>query len=377
MSSHLSRRERRRSAIVIATCLLALSIPSLSIGACAVSTEASSSPIDASHVLDPVDAGDGSVSDGDLVDADDPALPCAVGNLCRVSTPLQIGSVSAISGRSKDDVWAGGSRGVLMHWSGQQWISVDSGIQETLSSIFLTPDELWGVSGSLVLRRGADSSSVRTARFNSADMLWISGVAALSDGDAYMSISPGYTLTSVPQSLANITDFDAGQFEYAPAPILTSTNQPQEMAVRALFFVPEKTLWLVGDRGAVARYRVSPLREGVLLPVSSQASLYAAWGHDEHLWAAGSDGTILHFDGTDWHTEDSGTNDTLNAIFGFSSEDIWAAGDNGTVLHFDGKHWSHVAVGSYVGKLVTIWGAAPDDVWIGGERAMFHWGAVQ
>jgi hypothetical protein len=154
------------------------------------------------------------------------------------------------------------------------------------------------------------------------------------------------------------------------------TNQAQEMAVRALHLVPDNYLWIVGDNGRVARYPVSPIGAGVVVPLESRANLLTAWGHDTHLWAGGTGGTILHFDGSAWHQETTGTSVTINAIFGFSSQDIWAAGDDGTVLHFDGSTWSLVSVAGYRGPLWTLWGSAPDDVWIGGEFAMFHWGAL-
>jgi photosystem II stability/assembly factor-like uncharacterized protein len=112
-----------------------------------------------------------------------------------------------------------------------------------------------------------------------------------------------------------------------------------------------------------------------MLPVASQANLVAAWGRDQHLWAAGGNGTILHFDGTKWQIENTGTTATLHAVFGFAPDDVWAAGDGGTVLHFDGHAWAPVGVGRYRGALRAIWGAAPDDVWFGGESGIFHWGA--
>ncbi|AKV04405.1 hypothetical protein AKJ09_11068 [Labilithrix luteola] len=338
--------------------------------ACAASDATGETMGDGGTILDPPDsAKDGALSDGGDAGAEDLG-PCATDKACRVGTPLAVGAVTAMGGRSPNDVWATCARGLLMHWNGKQWAALESGVTETISSVFMTDDEMWGVSGTLVLRRGLDANSVR--RFRSpVDVGALSGIAVLPSGDAYVS-RPAMT-TSV---LGRISDFDAGAIEFVPAPIFPATGEVQAVNARATFLVPDKAFWLVGDHGLVTRYPVSPLGQGVVLTVPLQPDLFAAWGIGEELWAAGSGGAILHFDGSEWHVEETGTTETLNAIFGFAPDDIWSAGSAGMVLHFDGKKWSRVSLGQYDGDLRSIWGAASDDMWIGGERAMFHWGAL-
>lgn len=373
MMPHPHRTKRSRPGVAIATWMAPVSLVLLSIAACADSSTTDDRDTDAGSIVISRDSGDeGSSSDGA---ADAPPIPCAVGNLCSVPSPLKIGYVVALSGRSKDDVWASGTGGLLMHWNGQQWTALESDVHETFSSIFLTPDELWAVAGTLVLRRGFNPSSVRQLRVNEF-LLSLGGVAVFPSGDAYLSYAPGNNEPSISNYLKKISNFDTGTLEVVPDAAISGTGVVPTLGARALFLVPGKALWLVGEDAAVVRYPVSPLGAGVVMPTPSRASLLGAWGHDEQLWVVGSGGTVLHFDGNDWHAQDSGTAVTLNAIFGFSSSDVWATGDNGTVLHFDGKSWSRVAVGSYSGNLRAVWGSAPDDVWIGGERAMFHWGAL-
>ncbi|OJY31501.1 MAG: hypothetical protein BGO98_15815 [Myxococcales bacterium 68-20] len=379
MSRPLSTgRLRSRRAVTVTAWLALLSLPLLSIQACA-ETESTSVPRTDNGVIIPTnDAGaEASPSDDAAAEAAAP-VPCAVGNLCTVPTPLTIGSIAALSGRSKDDVWASGSSGLLLRWDGKQWASLEADSRETLTSIFLTPDEMWGVSGSLVVRRGVDASTIRTTRWNYYGLYrYLTGIAVLANGDPYLLVAAPWDPGTAPDSLVKLVDFDAGQTESMEPPVISGTELTQDLSPRALFLVPNRALWIVGDRGQVARYPVATPEAGVVLPVDSQANLLAAWGYDDHLWAAGSNGAILHYDGATWHTESSGTNVTLRAIFGFSSNDIWAAGDEGTVLHFDGKSWSRISVGTYDGALRAIWGSAPDDVWIGGAQAMFHWGALR
>ncbi|MBN9164424.1 MAG: hypothetical protein BGO98_24195 [Myxococcales bacterium 68-20] len=381
MTSHAFPTNRRPRGVAIAILGGPLSVALLASSACAVADDQGGDLDPDSGIVVPApDTGDEvSLADAgtDAPETESPNLPCAVGNLCRVETPLTLGSVASLSGRSKDDVWAGASRGVVMHWNGQKWTALESNIDETLSSLFLTAEETWGVAGELLVRRGIEASSVRTFRNPAIFLGGMSGVAVLGNGDTYASLLSPPSVPGFPLALLQITDFDNVGIDVAPAPVLEASGQPQSLATRALFLVPDRVLWLVGSYGSVARYPVSAgLGDGVVMPVASQADLFGAWGQDDHLWAAGSGGTILHFDGTGWTIEDTGTNVALNAIFGFGLNDIWAAGDEGTVLHFDGQRWSQVEIGGYRGQLKAIWGAAPDDVWFGGERAMFHWGAL-
>jgi hypothetical protein len=40
---------------------------------------------------------------------------------------------------------------------------------------------------------------------------------------------------------------------------------------------------------------------------------------------------LLHYDGTSWQQEFSGTEHTLNAVWG-NQKHVWAAGEHGTIL---------------------------------------------
>jgi len=366
-----SRWGRRGTALAA---LVALSSMLLSaMAACAASDERAEAPRpDGSLVIPSNDAGE-DVS----LDAAPDADACAVGEVCRATAALPLASITAMSGRSKNDVWASGSAGLLLHWDGERWSELESRINETLTSLLLTPEELWGVSGQLALRRGLEPDSIRTARITDFGT-FLEGIVVLQGGDAYVGVQAGWSYFSK-------IDIATGSLLPEPEVIHPLTQEWQwSVLPRALFLVPDRALWLVGEHGTVARYPLSPateggappLGQGVIVPVASQANLLAAWGRDEHLWAAGTNGTILHFDGTKWHYERTGTSATLHAIFGIDLGDIWAAGDDGTVLHFDGETWSLVGVGSYRGSLRTIWGAASDDVWFGGESGIFHWGTA-
>jgi hypothetical protein len=383
MSNHHHDTSFRR-AIVVTTWLVLPATSLLVIAACAASEE-TDVPDAETHVLVPSsDAGGEASIDAEAeADTDAPVVPCAVGGLCTVPTPLTLGSVMAMGGRSKSDVWASGSEGLMMRWDGRQWTRLDSDSRESVSRLFLTSDETWGIAGNLIVRRGIDPTTIRTVRKDFGAFRPFTSIAVLPQGNVYVSVGMLQPTSSREKAPLAKFDFDTGVITNLPDPIHPVTREAQLFSARASYLVPDTALWLVGGRGSVARYPVIPgdagapmLGQGVVVPLATDVDLLAAWGQDEHLWAAGWNGTILHYDGVEWHTEDTGTGATIYSIFGFALNDVWAAGDDGTVVHFDGTKWSSMDVGAYRGHLRAVWGAAPDDVWIGGERAMFHWGAL-
>ena len=367
--------------------LLALTLLSsvafLSIAACAESDDTARAPEDGSAVVPSLDAGGSAdASDGG---GDAEAGPCAAGVICKLTSPLA--SVVAITGRSKDDVWATGSGGAILHFGGSAWTALESTLNETFTSVFLTPDEMWATAGTVVLRRGLSADTVHTARvsLDGSSYRSIAGVAVMPSGDVFLGLAPGYAWDGHKRAryFAKV-DPDSAALAYQPDALNPLSHQPEtEVGVRAVHLVAGKALWLVGDRAAVVRYAVSPssdagalsLERGVMVPVASQVNFRAAWGYDDHLWAVGQKGTIAHYDGASWAFAESGTTSTLNAVFGIAPNDIWAVGDDGTALHFDGAAWSSVATG-HDGTLRAVWGGASDDVWFGGDAGLFHWGAL-
>jgi hypothetical protein len=382
----MSSKFRQRSGLpapfafraVVMAAVAPLSVALLANGGCATSSDERPEPDPASTSLPPsLDAATTDVSDGDR-GRDAGTVPCTVGHVCRVESPFSLGYITVIHGRSKNDVWAAGSRGFLMRWDGRQWLELDSAIDDTLDSMFLTPNEMYGTAGTRVVRRGLDLTSVQSITIP-AYYQALSGIAAPSGGELYLAYNFGASFwgpSTTPDTLAQISNFDVDTIVTAPAPRAHDTGHEMQINTRALVLVPEKALWLVGDRATIARYPLPGATAGTVYPVDSQADLTSAWAHGEELWAAGANGTVVHFDGTTWKVENAGSTATLHAIFGFAPNDIWAAGDNATVVHFDGRGWSQIEVSGYEGQLRAIWGATPDDIWFGGEGGLLHWGAL-
>jgi hypothetical protein len=88
----------------------------------------------------------------------------------------------------------------------------------------------------------------------------------------------------------------------------------------------------------------------------TKKDLKAIWGATgDDIFAAGSAGLLLHYNGTDWKTMKSGTTVNLNGIWGTGSGDIYAVGESGTILHYNGSAWSAIATDNQ-SDYYGIWG---------------------
>lgn len=94
--------------------------------------------------------------------------------------------------------------------------------------------------------------------------------------------------------------------------------------------------------------------------------LEGVWGASpEEVFAVGTEGTILHFDGARWEPMTSGSESHLAAVWGTSSTDVYAVGEAGTVLHYDGTAWSQMTAPT-LAELRGVWGSSLGEVTVVG-----------
>lgn len=103
------------------------------------------------------------------------------------------------------------------------------------------------------------------------------------------------------------------------------------------------------------------------------ARLLALWGtSSSDLFAVGSGGTILHYDGAAWTGMASGTTKTLNGVWGTSADNVYAVGTGGSILHYDGTSWTAMTSGT-AETLNGVWGATSSDVFaVGDNGSILH-----
>jgi hypothetical protein len=111
---------------------------------------------------------------------------------------------------------------------------------------------------------------------------------------------------------------------------------------------------------------------------SAVPMLQGIWGSSpSDMWAVGSGGTALHYDGSAIREEATGVQSLLLDVWGTGPDDVWAVGEQGIALRRStpiagaGPIWAPVVTGT-TSTLRAIFTAARDDVWIGGDGGLFH-----
>ncbi|AKU97411.1 hypothetical protein AKJ09_04075 [Labilithrix luteola] len=104
--------------------------------------------------------------------------------------------------------------------------------------------------------------------------------------------------------------------------------------------------------------------------IDPRFALTSVWGSSKSdVWAVGSGGTIVHYDGSKWNAVPSGVQSTLYAVWSSGPKDVWAAGSSKVVLHStDASTFTPVPVSEEgVGRVFAMWGTLPGELFVGGE----------
>jgi hypothetical protein len=110
-------------------------------------------------------------------------------------------------------------------------------------------------------------------------------------------------------------------------------------------------------------------------PLPQGNGLRGIWGSSSSdVFAVGSEGTILHYDGINWSVMASGTNNQLNDVWGTSPSDVFAVGDKGTILHYNGSEWITMT-GVTISWISGIWGSSSSDVFVAGDGILHYDGS--
>jgi hypothetical protein len=130
--------------------------------------------------------------------------------------------------------------------------------------------------------------------------------------------------------------------------------------------------FIVGDDGVVMHRRgdddaVSWTRADC----GTQLPLWGVWGSaPDDVWIVGGDGfhrppVLCHHDGTGFTPvsppELSVRSRAFFKVWGFASTDVWLVGHLGVILHYDGSTWVEQPSGTGA-ALISLWGTSPDEV---------------
>lgn len=379
----------RRFAFLLATtsCVVA------TIAACAETsskTEAASAlpdaapAVDASTILEPPDTGA-------------PLAPCTGGDgFCDVALPTTVPvALNGIWGSGPDDVWIAGSPDVVLHWDGTTLASGEVGTRQTLFGVWGSgKGDVWAFSAGDAIWHTSTFSPDGGAwtKFDGTDgdggaLGWPGAISAMWGRSAtdLWAVGPFSPEIGAP-TIWHASGWNAGKPTWRFAE--TSEDDPphpEPLSFDALWGDAHGGLWIVGRTGKTRRASLGadghPL-SWTAVNSGTTFDLHAVAGAPEgdEVWAAGAGGMLRRFtkDGAgSWTATEvaSPTDVELHALLAFAKDDVWAAGDQGTLLHWDGKAWTKTPSPT-TSDLYALWGASKGDVWAVGHDVLLHKGAA-
>lgn len=273
-----------------------------------------------------------------------PPQSCLPNGWCSEEGVPAVDRLYGLWGSDRDDVWAVGNSGTLLHGDGLLWTTTASVTSLALRGVWgSSRDDVWAVGESGTLLH-YDGTSWKLQPRPTAN--WLLAVWGSSRRDVWAV-----------GDLGTLLHFDGGAWSTVPSGTTRS--------LRSVWGSGPADAWAVGDAGTVLHWdgvAFSPFVLG-----NQSASLHAVWGTaGNNIWMAGEGGTILHLSGLPLSPAraDSKTTAELHSLFGVSPTQIWAAGANGTLVQWNGVGWSLVPNKFPASAAISsIWGSGPQDVW--------------
>ncbi|MBX3211150.1 MAG: hypothetical protein KF850_03890 [Labilithrix sp.] len=409
MSRHFGAGERLACWGAAAGCLMLGTI----VWSCA------DAPSDLGEATSDASTPDGSGASGDDdggceagSDACAPREPACEGAAwCPVETnhDTRLGLVS-VWGSGKDDVWAVGAAGSVIHWDGSEWTSANVDTDQALYAVWGTgPNDVWVVSSPAKMFRadgfvkgatpwrsvsaiselmGVDARGkvLRTIWGTSPSDIWIGGEPFFrnsSNESGWRSVvvdggtSWARVTTTMPSTWTDLVSGDNTIWA-----IWGSGAGDVWVVGAASYGVPASGSKVMHSNGASSSTDDPEIPDWTALDTQSSSALYAIWGSGPgDVWIVGERGTIRHYAGGDAQlgSVESPTSSTLRAVWGSGPKDVWAVGDDGTILHYDGTAWT-LSTGSFPPgekpNLHGVWGSGPNDVWAVGDGIVMHFAGL-
>lgn len=403
----MSRSRLQKALYASSAAALAALAPGLVLvfASCAATDSDGTPPGEDSSAVLPEASTDAGVTDAAAeasCDASDPncsyhVVTCDEAAWCPVATPVStLYSLTAVWGSSKDDVWAVGSGGSIVHYDGTKWTATPTTVRNTFHAVWGSgPTDVWAVSMTDVL--------FHTNGFSGGGAVWTQVAAAQAeDNDQFPRAALAVWGTSADHVRIGARDrtvFDPSSGELSTLNQYTKTVADGGLAwsrvegagtVHGFWGSSASDLWYIADNSEKNGWQKGVTMHGTLedggkamtwtsVDSQSTAVLEGIWGSGkDDIWAVGDMGVIRHMTAgaQRWAIVSSPTTEALHAVWGSAANDVWAVGDYGTILHFDGTTWKPSTAALPLGKkqhLYGVWGSSANDVWIVGDGITLHY----
>lgn len=298
-----------------------------------------------------------------------------------------------VRGRGRNDVYAVGPKGLVLHWDGSSWQSATASDRDLYSVWIAGPNDVLAAGDSVIVRWngtawtqvfrqstntllfarmwGTDSSNIFAGaydpyppnkgvvlRWNGA--AWKSSVSGLPIHVNDLWGTSGQDIYVVGDSASGTSTalfrFDGAMWQ--PVPVAGSA----ELGLRAIWGAGPQSLFLGTTAGPILHGDGATWRStsGPLARVS------AVWGLSTGETFAATAKGVLYRDGGTWRQMPGTESFALSAIWGLGARDVYAVGAGGAIIHWDGASWQKMT-SPVTSPLRGIWGSDAAHVYAVGQ----------
>ncbi len=276
-----------------------------------------------------------------------------------------LSALSVVPGSRGATVWAAGGGGTVLRGAGASWEAVDTGTSARLVDIAMAGPSLgWAVGdeGRLLVFDGSGWSGVY-------------GVTDADDQVRAVAVQPG---TSPPKAWAGADWMGFGTFLEYTGWGWDESDQRYNGVLKDIELKGSGTGWAaVSSLGDGVLYRLDGSSWEVFATVEHPVTAVSLSRPGDG-WAVGDYGSMHHWNGSTWTTEQPVTTDWLLGVAAVADDDVWAVGKCGALLHWDGSSWQVLPspVGCIDFEAVAF--ASPDLGWIvGASGVILRWDGVE
>ncbi len=330
----------------------------------------------------------------------------------QVNIPLVFHQLFAVWGSGPNNIFAVGREGVILHYDGQTWQTMNANTDAELRAIW-----------------GSGPNDIYVVGYDYLPILESKGVILHYDGNSWQTVfgDPTAKFWSVwgfaaddvyaLADFAGVYHFDGQTWQQLEKDITWRFSRAY-----ALWGPSSNDLFAAGDNGLLVHYDGATWEDQVQGPLFWPSDVWTdgvrvvmigagpkalrydgsqwilenmpigeleiifhtfdIWGPAwDDLYAVGQ-GVIWHFDGQTWTqvytlVDDEGEAADLKGVWGFGPDDVYVVGgwyspDERIILHYDGQTWE-VIYHEAGPQFQDIWGSGPDDLFVAAEGGMLHY----